>query len=194
MRAQEKEMLRDFHEMLAAIGESDEAARAVFELCNPYVLRVIRRRLHHRLRRLFDPEDFSQEVWASFFSMPEKCIRFFANQRHLLAFLATIARNKVVEKQRQLLQTQKHDLVREISLSRLHPESQPMDARNSPEQTATVRESWQTVLRNLSVLRRRVLEMLRDEYTHAEIAKSLGVSTKSIQRLLGEMRQWAESA
>jgi hypothetical protein len=61
----------DFQTLLKGIrAGSQDAARQMLAIYGKHVLRVIRRRLHKRLRAKFDSGDFAQSVWASFFTAP----------------------------------------------------------------------------------------------------------------------------
>ena len=53
-----------------------------------------------------------QIVWLSFFNDRQKNIQF-TDPRHLIGFLAEVARNKVVNEFRKQLRTSKRDLRRE---------------------------------------------------------------------------------
>src|SRR5438552_15677561 len=93
----------------------DEAARELVEKYGPYLLRVVRRRLHPRLRTRFDSADFVQAVWVSFFANRAE-LRSFQRAEDIVAFLARMAQHKVTEGVRQQLGTGKRDLTREQSL------------------------------------------------------------------------------
>ena len=45
---------------------SEDAARMLFDRYAPHIRRVVRRKLHQKLRPQFDSVDFVQDVWASF--------------------------------------------------------------------------------------------------------------------------------
>src|SRR4051794_20357327 len=61
----------EFRELLRDIQNgSQDAARVFLDRFGDHILRVIRRRLHQRLRSKFDSSDFLQEVMVSFFQSP----------------------------------------------------------------------------------------------------------------------------
>lgn len=197
MRAQSHpiENQRDFRAFRKRLGErSEEAARELIQRFEPMVMEVIRRRLDRRLRRRFDSEDLSQEVWASFFSLPVNRLMAFENPRHLLAFLARVARNKALQKYYQQIQCQKFDLRREVLLSDLDPDLTPQMEQSSPEQLAMSNEVWRQLVGNLPQRHQQILSMLRDSYTHGEIADSLGISKKTVQRTVQGFALMAKSA
>src|SRR3954454_4204180 len=89
-----------------------EAAREVFERYSGHVRRVVRRRLHQRLRAQYDSLDLLQAIWASFFHVPIERYTF-AKPDDLIAFLSRLAYNKAVEVFRRHLRTGQRNLNRE---------------------------------------------------------------------------------
>ena len=75
---------------------SEEAARELLDRFGSYILRVVRRRLSRELRSKYDSVDFVQAVWASFFAEDSQDRRF-DHPDALIAFLATLAQNKVID-------------------------------------------------------------------------------------------------
>src|SRR6266850_5492957 len=90
-------------------SSSDEAARALVDRYGDHILRIVRHKLHKKLRSKFDSADFVQAVWTSFFAMPLDEMRF-QHPEELAAFLMQLARNKVVDAVRQRLQTGRYDV------------------------------------------------------------------------------------
>ena len=50
-------------------------------------------------------------------------------------------------------------------------------------------EQWENLLRGLPPEYQRMLELLRQGYTHEEIAENLGIYTKVIQRFLEKLER-----
>src|SRR5581483_11639550 len=94
---------------------SEDAARELLHRYGDAILRVVRRKLSRELRSKFDSVDFVQAVWASFFTGTPRQRRFDHPQA-LMAFLVTLAQNKVIDAVRQRMQTQKHNVNRERPL------------------------------------------------------------------------------
>jgi DNA-directed RNA polymerase specialized sigma24 family protein len=87
---------------------------------------ALRRAIHRRLRRRLHPlervvggSDICQETWIALLTGDQGITdQTFTSPAHLIAFLEGIARNKVREKERQYLGTQKRDLRRQVPLDR----------------------------------------------------------------------------
>jgi DNA-directed RNA polymerase specialized sigma24 family protein len=94
---------------------SEEAAAELFRRYHSHILQVVRRKMLRKLRTKYESHDFTQAVWASFFI---KRVReqTFNHPNELLAFLAAMARNKLVDATRAQFDSQKRDLERERSL------------------------------------------------------------------------------
>ncbi|HXG11299.1 MAG TPA: sigma-70 family RNA polymerase sigma factor [Gemmataceae bacterium] len=177
----------DFASLMRRVQEgSPEAAREVCELYGPHIVRVIRRRLSRRLRSEFDSIDFTQAVWASFFALePER--QHFAGPRELMAFLAMVARNKVIEAYRHRVQSQRYGTRREYPLARSaedDEQTEPPGRQPTPSQFAVAQEQWDRLQAGLPPPYRCILEMLRQGHTHGEIARALGLTEKTVQRVI----------
>jgi RNA polymerase sigma-70 factor (ECF subfamily) len=175
-------------------GGDPAAARELFERYGRYVRAVIRRRLHRRLRSVYDSLDFTQSVWASFLQLPPERYTF-ATPDDLVGFLARVASNKVAEVYRQKLQTRRCDVNREVPLPEGRGEDGPPDGglvntrEPTPSQAAIAGEHWDRLLVGQSPEVRQMLQMLRDGHTKREIAERLRLHPKMIQRLLQKLEQ-----
>jgi RNA polymerase sigma factor (sigma-70 family) len=167
---------------------SPEAARVLCERYGPHILRVVRRKLDKKLRAKFDSADFEQAVWASFFIDPTHQYSF-KQPEELIAFLAELAHNKLVDALRQRYRTAKYNVNRERSLegSAACQAARVADRQPTPSELAAARERWDRLVEGQPPRYRRILELLRQGNTHAEIAREVGVSEKTVQRLLRKL-------
>jgi RNA polymerase sigma factor (sigma-70 family) len=178
--------------LLQRISEgSNEAMEQLYAQHGERIRRVIRARLPQILRSKFDSLDFVQDVWASFLSRPIK-IEQFESEQGLVAYLNRMARNKVCDVVKQRLMTAKHNANREVPLELDHSAHSGLPANGDPtaSQHVIAEEQWQHLLARQPPVYQRMLLLLREGHTHAEIAIMLGVSTKLIQRVVG--RIWGE--
>jgi RNA polymerase sigma-70 factor (ECF subfamily) len=170
--------------------DSDGSAREVVERYAPYILRAVRRRLDKKLRSKFDSVDFVQAVWASFFAMPPDRLQFKHHQE-LVNFLMGIARNKVVDVVRQRFETQKYDVKREIPLF----EAAVLDERDfasrgpTASQVAIAKEEWRRAENPDTPRDERIVNWLKGGQSLESIAREIGVSVKTIRRVLDRIRQ-----
>lgn len=177
-----------FHVLMRqAMTGSEAAARQLFEKYEPVLLQAIRRKLNKKVRSKFDSADFSQDVWASFFAQPSEK-RIFEKPENLLAFLTVLAKNKVAEAMRQRLTTQKYNVNREQSLddSRVMQKDHLAAQQATPSHIAMTKEEWSDFLRKQPLVYRRIFILLRDGHTHEQIAVEIGVSVRTVERIVAK--------
>jgi hypothetical protein len=92
--------------------EGDEPAVAKFDAnYRDYFLEILRRRLHRRLRTLFDLEDLLQEFYGQIFATPNP--RLLTNPQAQPVLLMRICERTALAHNRRYLETAKRDLRRE---------------------------------------------------------------------------------
>jgi RNA polymerase sigma-70 factor (ECF subfamily) len=187
---------KEFHALMQEVlSGSDSAAAELFRDYEPYLMAAIRRRLSRRIRSKFDSMDIAQDVWKSFFAgLPEE--NTFKSPDDLAAFLTRLARNKVVDVNRQRLDTQKHDVRREQSLddSTCFDKGNIQDnAQRTPSQVVMSQEEWQKYLSKQPIVYRHILMRMCEGKRQAEIAEELDISVKLVQRVIDRAMARAES-
>jgi RNA polymerase sigma-70 factor (ECF subfamily) len=185
------ESREEFADLMRRLSEgSEDAARELLDHYGEHILRVVRRKLSRELRSKFDSVDFVQAVWASFFAdMPRQ--RRFDHPQALMAFLVTLAQNKVIDAVRQRMQTQKYDINRERPLEgSVVGDGGGVAARQpTPSQEAVANDEWRRLLDELPNRYRRMLELLREGHTQKDIARELNVNEKTIRRVLEKLNE-----
>lgn len=179
----------NFAQLLAQVlSGSESAERTLVETYAPHVLRVVRRSLHRDLRAKFDSEDFVQQVWKSLFSERE-ALEGIDRPEILIAYLAAMARNKVVEEFRRRLQTAKHNIRREVSLgdSRHNFAGQVASPDPTPSQNAVAHEKWEQLTSGLSDLHREIVRMRLEGSTCRSISVALKIHERTVRRVLKQI-------
>lgn len=179
----------DFGALMQQIRDgSEDATRELVASYGTHVLRVVRRRLNSALRPRFDSQDFVQAVWASFFAfLPER--EGFDRPEQLVAFLTELAHNKVVEAVRQRLLGRKHSVNLEcpLGLAPGSPACLVAGGQPTPVDIAIAREEWERLRADQPAHYRRMLELLLAGYRHREVAINLGMSEKTVYRVLRKL-------
>jgi RNA polymerase sigma-70 factor (ECF subfamily) len=177
---------------LARIRAGDEdAARELLQRYEPEVRLVVRRQLPRLLRSRFDSLDFMQSVWGDFFQKLRAGPAEFSDARHLVAFLARAAKNKVIDQYRRAASL-KHDMHREESL--WADENRPRELESagaSPIQMAEANEALDRLLDLVPEDRRAMLALKAEGLSSREIGIRLGVSERTVQRVLEDLRRRA---
>jgi RNA polymerase sigma-70 factor (ECF subfamily) len=180
---------QDVRALLARIqaGEED-AARELLGRYESKVRMVVRRQLPRLLRSRFDSIDFLQSVWGSFFHRIRTGSNDLDEERNLIAFLAWAARNKVIDEYRRA-STQRQDIHRESPL-RHEPEDGGafVAPDETPSQVALARETFGRLRELLPEDRRVILELKAEGFSCREIGQRLGVSERTVQRVLEDLK------
>jgi RNA polymerase sigma-70 factor (ECF subfamily) len=178
-------------ELLARIKAGDEeAARELLHRYEPKVRLVVRRQLPRLLRSRFDSLDFLQSVWGSFFHKIRTGPNDLREEQNLITFLAWAARNKVIDEYRRA-GTRKHDMRREEPLAFVSEGEARLAAGDSPSELAEARETFDRLRELLPEGRRAILELRAAGHSCKEIGETLGVSERTVQRVLEDLKSRA---
>jgi RNA polymerase sigma-70 factor (ECF subfamily) len=184
----------ELSEFLRRIQEGDE--RAACELLQRFeseVRLVVRRQLPRMLRSRFDSLDFLQSVWGSFFRRMRTAPTEFEDSRHLVAFLARAAKNKVIDEYRRAA-SRKNDMHREEPLWGDGPRAKDvLDPIDSPSEVAQAKEVFGRMRELVPEERRSILEMKAEGLSSKEIGERLGISERTVQRVLEDLRRRMET-
>ena len=179
-----KPTVREFDDLLQSARDGcDSAATELVEIYEPHVRRVIRRLLLREMRSKFDTADFVQVVWQTFFRNRSGALRA-ETPDEFVAYLAAIARNKLVDETRRRLGTQKYDVRREDQYIDVHETPGAVHRRDTPSQFAIARERWLRILTDEPENCRAIVKMRLAGETHQAIAAQLGISKRTVQRVL----------
>ena len=181
----------DIRELLARIKNGDEeAARELLNRYESKVRLVVRRQLPRLLRSRFDSIDFLQSVWGSFFHRIQTESNDLNEEENLIAFLAWAARNKVIDEYRRAA-TQKQNIHREESIENRGDWETTLASGDTPSELAQAHETFDRLSRLLPEDRRVILELKAAGYSCGEIGDRLGLSERTVQRILEELRNRA---
>ncbi len=178
---------------LKRIQAGDEgAARELLQRFESEVRLVVRRQLPKLLRSRFDSLDFLQSVWGSFFRRMRSSPTEFEDSRHLVAFLARAAKNKVIDEYRRAA-SRKNDMHREEPLwvDGRRPKDLP-DPIDSPSEIAQAHEVYGRLRDLIPEERRSILELKAQGLSSKDIGERLGISERTVQRVLEELRRRVE--
>ncbi len=176
--------MSEFEQLLGRVRRNEPGAFAeLVERYLPLVRAVVRRRLSDRLRTRFDSQDFTQDVWASFFQVSLSRLDL-PTEADLVAYLAKMAEVKVAEEGREQL-TKKRDIRRERSLAN-SPE--PVGGGHTPSQEVMARDRWEELTAGLSETERQMVTMIRDGSSYEAVAGRFDLTIKTVRRLVERLR------
>lgn len=183
------EGLQNFERLLQRVRlGSHSAMEELIRQYRPYVVRVVRRRLHKRLRTLFDSSDFVQTVWTSFFADPAT-LASFETPEALVRYLAVMARNKVVEEFRRRFQTDKRNVNREHQLeSSSVNRSVALAAKQpTPSELAVAHERWDGLVEGQPDRYQEILRLRAEGFNCQETALVLNLNEKTVRRVIKKL-------
>lgn len=151
------------------------------------VRQMVRLKLPRTLRSRFDSMDFVQAVWASFFADEDGPDRF-DSPRHLRAYLAGVARNKVLEEYRKRTQTRKYDIGREEPLYVLRGgRERPLEVPStepSPSQHLQAEDRLAQLVAGRPPVEAQVVRLRQEGLTFEEIAQRTGLGERTVRRVI----------
>jgi RNA polymerase sigma-70 factor (ECF subfamily) len=117
----------------------------------------------------------------------------FEDSRHLVAFLARAAKNKVIDEYRRAASL-KQDMHREEPLwAEGRRPKEVADPIDSPSELAQAREVLGRLRDLLPEERKTILELKADGLSSRDIGERLGISERTVQRVLEDLRRRMES-
>jgi RNA polymerase sigma-70 factor (ECF subfamily) len=172
-----------FEELIRRVRAWDqEAAAELVRRYEPMIRRTVRFRLADtRLNNVLESMDISQSVLKSFFVRAAAGQYDLETPGQLLRLLASMARNKLVSKERR------HRTLRRGSDYRVTSVENPewlVEPGPGPGPEVAARDLLQEVLRRLSPAERRIQEMRNDGHDWAAIADRLGGSPDALRKQL----------
>jgi RNA polymerase sigma factor (sigma-70 family) len=182
---------KSFRDLLEEVRSgSQDAAWELVDTYGPHVHRYVRRFMHRGLRAKFDSLDFVQIMWASLFREPGK-LSTFDQPQELIAYLVTLAKNKVINELRRRTLSARYDMGREMQFP--SDDNAGGDVRQqppTPSAVAIAKERWVHLLSNQNTTVQSVVTMRLRGETFDEIADKLQIhertARKAIARLTGD--------
>ena len=172
----------------------EDAARELLERYEAQVRLVVRRQLPRILRSRFDSLDFLQSVWGSFFRQMRAGPEGFEEPRALVAFLAKVAKNKVIDEYRRAA-SKKADMALEEPI--WSDGARPRELVSDEDSASEVVEAREAMSRLQDLLpddRRVIVELRVQGLSTREIGEKLALSERTVRRALEDLRRRAEAA
>jgi RNA polymerase sigma factor (sigma-70 family) len=170
---------------------SDEAVWELLDRYHSNILRLVRRRLPKEIRAKVDSVDIVQSVWKSIFRGGQQ-LRETATAEDVFAYLAGMARLKILEAHRRFTRYPGYDVRREVPFTRSATE-QAVHTNNFPSAIVRARENWERAMSQSGELGHKAIQLKLQGLTLDEMAEQLQVSKSTVQRLLRSVLQSLEA-
>ena len=174
----------DFAALLqSATAGSSEALESLVQMCEPQLMRVIRRRLAPRLRPVMDSVDVRQAIWTSMIANPERFQRF-ASADNLIAFVSRVAVNKITDQAR-------HEFGRNGTRDRTSADDlNPLPASDpTPSQNFVAVETRDQLVGDSDELAAKICRLRLQEVPIEEIVRQTGLPRRQVYRVLERIRK-----
>jgi RNA polymerase sigma factor (sigma-70 family) len=179
----------EFARLVGRVREgSEEAMVELVEKYGQHVYRAVRQKLNRAMRSKFDSGDFVQAVWASFFENRERILEF-RSAKHLILFLGRIAHNKVIDEIRRRLVLRGKNVAREVPLDQSGVKGRLISPGPTASEMVMADERLQQMTSRQAERHRQIVELRRAGASHFEIAAAMGVTPKTVQRVLARLER-----
>ena len=171
-------------ELIERLNAGDPAAVGdVYRTYEPFLRMVIRRQLAAPLRSKLDSMDIVQSVWADVQRGLGQPGRHFPDEAHLRAFLAQVARNRLIDRFRQ----HRNSLEHERPLAEGEGDDPFLSHEPRPSEVAQAEELWKQLLALCPAGHHDVLRLRQQGFPLVEIAARTGMHEGSVRRILYEL-------
>jgi RNA polymerase sigma factor (sigma-70 family) len=169
------------------------AVQEFFDKHAQHFLMVIRQRMTRKLRRLYDSEDFLQEVRTTLFEYQFEQDNF-RTPAAFVSFVDRVVKNKVQQARRKYLGRPEANLDRDRALETLSAKevNNMVDRQPTPSSDYAVKETWEAVLESFTAEHRQIAVLLRQGRKHYQIAYELHISEKTVGRVLKKLGEKLE--
>ncbi len=180
-----KRELDEFDELMGRVHVGDpDAAEELVRRFEPEIRREVRIRLTDpRLRRIVDSMDICQSVLGNFFVRAALGQFEIGHPDQLFRLLATMARNKVIDRHRT-------ELVRRRAIDDYRPDGsydlsgEPLDKSERPEMIAEGEELLVAAFGKLSPEEKQITEFRKAGLSWNEIAEKIGSNAQALRKRL----------
>jgi RNA polymerase sigma factor (sigma-70 family) len=169
--------------LLVKLSSGDAvAAEQVFLAYEPYLRKIVRRRLPIKLRAKFDSTDIIQSIWVDLLRDVRGGELHFADANHLRAFLIRITHNRFNDRFRR----------NRLAVEKERPfqgegETQAVSRQPTPSDLVQAEDLWEQMLALCPPAHQDLLRLRREGVPLAEIAARTGLHPGSIRRILRDL-------
>jgi RNA polymerase sigma factor (sigma-70 family) len=159
------------------------AAEQIFLAYEPYLRKIVRRRLPVKLRTKFDSTDIIQSIWVDLLHDVRDGGLHFTDVNHLRAFLIRVTCNRFNDRfRRNRLAVEK-----ERPFAGSESECSAVSRQPAPSEIVQAEDLWEQMLALCPPAHQDLLRLKRAGLPLSEIAARTGLHPGSIRRILREL-------
>lgn len=177
----------DWNTLIAGLLAGENHAVETFYAQHAGRLRAIaERQIATVLKRRLDADDVVQSALRSFFRRSQNDQFVVSDGKRFWSLICAIVLTKAREKARFHTRMRRTPARETAAPSEAGPSAQNAD---SPEDTAAVAEQFELFLNSLEDRERQVVDLKLQDQTHAEIARQIRSSERTVTRLVSKLEQ-----
>jgi RNA polymerase sigma-70 factor (ECF subfamily) len=159
------------------------AAEQVFLTYEPYLRKIVRRRLPIKLRAKFDSIDIVQSIWVDLIREVQDGGLHFTDANHLRAFLIRVTRNRFNDRFRR----NRIAVEKERPFAGAEGEAAAVCHQPAPSEILQAEDLWEQMLALCPPAHQDLLHLRRAGVPLSEIAARTGLHPGSIRRILRDL-------
>jgi len=171
------------------------AADQLYHRFSQQLIALARSRLDGLIRKKVDPEDVVQSVYKSFFLRYQAGQFELANWNSLWGLLTRITLRKCGH-QVEHFHANKRDIRQEVRAQPAVEDSaagwEAIAREPTPAEAAALAETVEQLMRVLKPRQRDIVALSLQGHKPAEISQQIGRSERTVQRVLGDVKEWLE--
>jgi RNA polymerase sigma factor (sigma-70 family) len=162
---------------------SREAVQKLFATFRVVVRSMVRKHLSQPLRRMYDSEDFVQDVGVKLWThdLPPAV---FASHATLFAYIARMVKNEILEGERRHFVARKRSLNRELPTPMDNFDFERHADSHASADDVALRDVFERWRQTLPPVYQAIVVLRRDGHSRSEIASLLRMSERGVRRVL----------
>lgn len=189
----------DWERLIEGLKRGDERILREFHAkYGPLLHGIADSRLAPGMRKRFDADDVVQSTFRTFFRRAQfGSFRFEDNQRLwnlMCAITLTKLREKVRFHSRQSRSVRREQSVEGTGEAGTAQRSEIASSEPTPDDTVAFADAFETALSSLDETEQKLVDLKLQDLTNDEAAESLGVSERTVRRMLNRLQEKIEDA
>lgn len=188
----------DWERLIEGLKSGDEAVLREFHAeFGPMLHGIADSRLAPGMRRRFDADDVVQSAFRTFFRRAQIGYFKFEDNQRLWNLMCAITLTKLREKAR-FHTRQSRSVKREQSVEgagkSAHARSELESRQPTPAESVDFADAFEALLGSLDEMEQKLVDLKLQDLTNDEVAETLGVSERTVRRMLNRLQEKIEDA
>ena len=188
----------DWDRLIAGLKSGDEGILREFHRdYGPMLHGIADSRLAPGMRRRFDADDVVQSAFRTFFRRAQIGYFKFEDNQRLWNLMCAITLTKLREKARfhtRQSRSVKRERSVEGSAGAASTGSEIVSSQPTPAETVDFADAFEALLSSMDEIEQKLVDLKLQDLTNDEVAETLGVSERTVRRMLSRLQEKIEGA